>query len=209
VSEAQPRWARIVSVLFHPLFMPFASMALAFWLDEGIGYFTPKELVIYNFIMVFCMTVLFPLISILILLRGKVISSIKIPLREERILPYFMSLFYYGLTYFLLQKFPYDLPILSMMLGALISLGLCLLITTKWKISAHMIGLAGLVATLAGLMALGGTIPIVALILSVIVLGVVASARLALHSHTQMQVYAGIVVGFVPVFICVLWGLRI
>ena len=184
-------------------------MALAFWLDEGIGYFTPKELVIYNFIMVFCMTVLFPLISILILLRGKVISSIKIPLREERILPYSMSLFYYGLTYFLLQKFPYDLPILSMMLGAIISLALCLLITTKWKISAHMIGLAGLVATLAGLMALGGTIPIVALILSVIVLGVVASARLALHSHTQMQVYAGIVVGFVPVFICVLWGLRI
>ena len=184
-------------------------MALAFWLDEDIGYFTPKELVIYNFIMVFCMTVLFPLISTLILLRGKVISSILVPRREERILPYAMSLFYFGLTYFLLQKFPYDLPIISMMLGATIALALCLLITTKWKISAHMVGMAGLVATLASLMALGGTIPLVALVLSVIVLGTVASARLALHSHTQMQVYAGILVGFTPVFICVLWGVRI
>jgi len=189
--------------------MPFASFTLAFWLDESIGYFTPKELVLYNFIMVFCMTVLFPLISVIILLRGKVISSIEISQREERLLPYSMSLFYYGLTYFLLQKFPYDLPILSMMLGAIISLAICLIITTKWKISAHMVGLAGVVATLAGLMALGGTIPLMALILSVIALGLVASARLALNSHTQLQVYVGIVVGFVPVFVCVLYVVRI
>jgi len=189
--------------------MPFASFATAFWLAESIGYFTPKELMLYNFVMVFCMTVVFPFISVLILLRGKVISSIEMTKREERVLPFTMSLFYYGLTYFLLQKFPYDPPILSMMLGAMVSLAICLLITTKWKISAHMVGLAGLVATLSALMVLDGTIPLVALVLAILFLGVVASARLALNSHTQLQVYTGILVGFVPVFVCVLWGVRV
>ena len=118
-------------------------------------------------------------------------------------------IFYFGLTYFLLQKFPYDLSILSMLLGAIISLVLCTLITMKWKISAHTIGTAGVVATLAGLTTAGGSIPLAAVIISILSLGLVASARLALNSHSPMQVYSGIVIGFVPVFVCVVYGLRI
>ena len=200
--------AKFVSVLFHPTFMPFVGFVLAYWLDDGIGYFTPKELLYFNYGMVASMTVIFPLISTLIMVRGKLISSLEMPLREERIVPYFMTLFYYGLTYFLLQKFPYDPPVLSMLLGAMISLSISTLITFRWKISAHAVGAAGVVATLAGLMFLNASIPIAALVVSVLLLGAVCSARLALKSHVPAQVYAGVVVGFVPVFVAVVLGWR-
>lgn len=201
--------AKAISVLFHPLFMPFYSFVLAYWLDESVGYFTPKELMNFNYAMVACMTIVFPLISSLILLRGKLISSLEMPLREERTLPYFMTLFYYGLTYFLLQKFPYDPPVLSMLFGAILALLLSAIITTKWKISAHAVGAAGVVATLAGLMFLNASIPIAALVVSVLLLGAVCSARLVLKSHSPAQVYAGAIVGFVPVFLCVVLGWRV
>lgn len=201
--------AKTISVLLHPLFMPFFSFVLAYWLDDSIGYFTPKELMYFNYAMVACMTIIFPLISTLILLRGKLINSLEMPDRKERSLPYAMTLFYYGRTYYLLQKFPYDPPVLSMLFGAMLALAFSLLINRRWKISAHAVGAAGVVATLAGLMVLNASIPLAALVLSVLLLGAVCSARLVLKSHTPAQVYAGVVVGFVPVFLCVVLGWRV
>jgi hypothetical protein len=70
------------------------------------------------------------------------------------------------------------------------------LINTRYKISAHMVGLGGL---------LGGLISVSALIrfdmtpfyiLIILIAGITATARLILGEHRHSQIYAGFALGF-------------
>lgn len=192
--------ARLLSYLLHPLLMPTLALWLALRLDARIGYLIRSEDQWKVLVMVALMTIAFPLASALLLKRAGLISSLEMPRRQERIAPYAMALLYYGMTAYLLLRTPLHPMAFALLAGATLALLLTTLITLRWKISAHMVGVGGLVGALSALDAAHGIGAFVPICIALIVAGALGTARLLSSDHTPGQVYAGTFVGFASVF---------
>ena len=197
--------ARALSYALHPLLMPVLTLWLALELDPHLGYFLDPQQRWTLLAMVALMTIAFPVASSLLLLRAGAIRSLEMHERRERILPFTITLLYYGMTWYLLARtgMP-NLPVL--VIGATVALAAATLITLRWKISAHMIGIGGCLGALAALQAIHHLDLFLPLAILVTLCGVVGTARMLTSDHTQAQVYMGALVGFGCVFATVvLW----
>lgn len=197
------RAARWTGILLHPLFMPFYTLATVLRIDFRLSFFLQPPMLSITHWMVFVMTVVFPLASLLMLKRGGLVSGIDLPTARERIGPYTMTLFYYALTYWLLRRTMHHEATYAMFFGAILALLATTLITRRWKISAHMVGIGGLLGALGGLLLLHGSVGPFLLSAVIIAAGLLGTARLLDGDHTPAQIYAGATLGFACVFLCV------
>ncbi len=201
--------ARWISVLLHPIFMPLITIALAMQVDPHVAYFLPLHLRGVTLMMLGVMTVAFPFTSILLLLRARMITSIHMPTREERVVPYGMMVIYLGMTYYLLRHSPLDMIVRSIMLGMIVALFLTTLITVWWKISIHMVGIGGLLGVTAALAAIH-SLPLLPVLAGIILLsGVLGTARMLDGGHTIGQVVGGFALGLCTTYICVVLGVAV
>jgi len=82
-----------------------------------------------------------------------------------------------------------------LLLGATFALVLTMLINLKWKISAHMVGIGGVIGAIIGLsMRLFVDYRLIIMIL-IIVAGLIGSSRMLLNAHSPAQIYFGFGVG--------------
>ena len=86
--------------------------------------------------------------------------------------------------------------ILAIVAIGVIQVAITLLITLFWKISAHMIGIAGFGGAILAMSQLLQPVPTWVIIALFVLAGVVGSARIKQDSHTLTQVIAGWVLGF-------------
>ena len=196
--------ARWLSVLLHPLFMPVLTLWLAFRSDAHLAFFMPDEARWIVLGMVALMTVAFPLTSALLLLRAGVISSLEMPKRMERIAPYVMTMIYYGMTWYLLRRSSLHPAVQGLFVGAFIALAMTTLVTLRWKISAHMVGIGGAIGAITGLSALHDLELLLPISILILLAGALASARLLASDHTPAQLYAGVALGGASTYVCVL-----
>lgn len=200
------RISKLVSLLFIPLVMPLLALYLAMRFDPYMALFLSPEKAKLTLIVVGMATFLFPLINLVILRKFGVITSYWLKDRKERIAPTISTILYFGLGYFLIQKGYLPTALYSLYLGALFSAVLAMLITLKWKISLHAIGISGVVGGMYGLFKLHEFVNWPVLIALIIIAGWVMTARIALKAHTPAQVYAGAALGFTVTFLCVVMG---
>lgn len=151
------------------------------------------------------LTLAAPVVSILILYFSKIISSLQLENKEERKLPYGLTIFYVMLTYFILYRAPENSLspfVYSAIFGTLMSLIVLYLSSPFIKISAHMTawgGLAGfLTAYLMDVDVSYGTLILVAVI---ILSGIVGASRVILKAHTNREIYMGFSLAFVIHFL--------
>ena len=86
--------------------------------------------------------------------------------------------------------------LLAMLIGACVALVIALCINFAWKISAHAIGIGGLLGGVMGVARIHMINPYWAFIVVLIVAGLLGTSRIFLKRHTPMQVYAGFCLGF-------------
>jgi len=196
--------AHALSILLHPLLMPVLTLGLAFTLDPHLSYFIEPSSQLVILAMVGMMTVVFPLLSIALLWRSGLVSGVTLPLREERTAPYVMTLFYHGMAYYLLRRSELDPATFSLVIGGMVALLATLLINLRWKISAHMVGIGGLLGALSSLLVQHGTIAPLELAPFILVAGALGTARLLVSDHSPAQIYAGGAVGFLSTFVCIM-----
>ncbi len=194
--------AQFLSILLHPLFMPVYTLALALWLDPHLGYFLDLRTRLVVLGMVALMTVAFPLFSALLLIRSGLLSGLQMPTRKERIAPYCMNLIYYVMAWFLLARTPLHPMVPAFMAGATVALLLTTLITLRWKISAHLVGIGGACGALLALGSVHQVPVVVPFAIAIGVAGLLGTARLLSSDHTPSQVYTGFLVGLVCTFTC-------
>jgi len=201
--------ARLFSILLHPAWMPTIILVLAYSVDPYLSFrFTSVQLLIL-YGMVLCMTGLLPVMSTTVMARGGLVGSIALPARQDRIVPYFMTLLYYAGAYYLLSRTTEHPVTLSLFFGGILALLLTLLITLKWKISAHMVGIGGLVGALLGLVYVHDVYMPLLLAISFIAAGVLGTARLLDSDHTPAQIYAGVLLGVCCAFGCIRYGILV
>lgn len=190
-------FANALSYIFHPLLMAtYGCLIVFFGLTNSIYFvFTPLRLKLVLTLTVFAFTFLLPVLNLLILHKLNYVSSLKIENRKERTFPLIMTaLCYFGLFYMI-----YDFNIWPAIKLFVFGAGFCILcaaiINLWWQISAHMIGIGGLVGVLIAISYFMQMPIFLAISICFIIAGCVGFARLQLKAHTPLQVYAGFVFG--------------
>ncbi|MCB9360669.1 MAG: hypothetical protein H6587_03450 [Flavobacteriales bacterium] len=187
--------AKIISYCFQPLIMPTFGLLIFFNSSSYINYAIPKELKDAAIILVAMSTLVVPVIITLLLLNRGYISSLEMPSRKERILPYGFTIAFYIFTICMLKQASIPPLVVDFMVGALSSVIFAFFINLTWKISAHMTGIGGLLGALVSTTILLEVDLISYIILAIFVSGLVASSRLILKAHTPLQLLAGFFLG--------------
>jgi membrane-associated phospholipid phosphatase len=186
--------AHVISTIFQPLLMPTYGVMLIF----VYTYF--GAIYMHQFWQIIMPVVLFsfviPAILIVMLHRVGVISDLSLKIRRERFYPYIITLFSYSamiIFYYRMQMPKWFLMIMAASVAIMI---IAIIITLKWKISAHMFGVGGLIG---GAMAVSyyveQTNPYYMFMGLFLIAGLVGTSRLLLRRHTLYQVIAGFMLG--------------
>lgn len=195
--------ASVVSYIFHPLSMPIIGILLIFYSDlvPGFSYWNYGNTLTmgWKYILIcYLFTNIIPGVSALILKKIGKISSLQMPEKEERLLPFTITgISYVSFFYFTKEMVGFEPPLILnlFLLGAIIAIVIGVVITFTWKISVHMIGVGGLVGIFFLMNVWIAPAPIY-LVVSILLAGIVGSSRIALKAHTISQVFAGFLLGF-------------
>jgi len=187
--------AKIISVVFHPLFMPIYGILIIFSAPTLFGYlpFSIKRLLI---LIVLINNVLLPLSLLPYLRYRNHISSWSFDDRRERMLPLFIATILYAATSYIIIRYPVPVFIKTLILGVfIISLSLTA-INMWWKISIHSAA-AGAIAALVLVLSFKMNSQLLwPLSLVIISAGLVLSSRLKLNSHNPSEVWSGFFLGY-------------
>lgn len=189
--------ALILSVFLHPLLMATYGCLLLFFGINGTIYdiMTPNENKWRITFLIFAFSFVFPVINIYILYKFKRIPSITLSNQSDRTYPYILTaLFYFGLFYLLADTNIWAV-VKMFVLGGGLAILLTAIINLRYKISAHMVGLGGLLGALISISAMLQFNITPYYIAVVVAAGVVASARLVLQEHKPSQLYSGFLLG--------------
>ena len=189
--------SKILSYITHPILITTYMLAFTLYQQDSYLYYTITESGRFFFLlMTVVLTVVAPLISVGYMVYAKQVSSFYLDQRKERIVPLFISVAYtYGL-YYLFSNFSLPPVIMAVVGVGIIGGALTLIITLFWKISAHMMGIAGFGGVVLALSQLLQPVSTRTIIGLFVLAGLVGSARIKQDSHTLSQVLAGWGLGF-------------
>lgn len=188
--------AKAISYIFHPLFMPtYFLLILWYYFPYEFSGINSWQMNLKIFGM-FWMTAFFPAFAVFLLWRLKMIDSIFLRTQKERIIPYFVTMFFYWWMYYLSRNFT-DQPLVLkfFFFGIFICVSIAVILNNYFKISMHAMGVGGLATALiltAFYYQINLGLPIALLVL---LAGAVVTARLVLGEHQEREVYAGLLLG--------------
>ena len=183
--------------------MPIIVLHLTFEHIPAIT-FSIKEQLPSVYLIIGLFTIIFPIISTLFFIVKGTVSSLEMNDKKERSKPLFVGLVFMIFGFYLLNNvFIYSPQIKSIYLGALLIVILSIIISKKWKISLHLLGIGGAIGVFLYLQQIyGGMLQIV--LLFIILSGVLAYARLKEGAHNPMQVYIGFLLGVITEYLILL-----
>jgi|TARA_B110000467_G_C18241497_1_gene434815 hypothetical protein len=191
------RLAQIISVVGHPLFMPLYAVGLIFRFNPHISLQVPNVLQQLVFGVLIIFTLVLPSITGFVLKKLGVIRSVYMKTAEERKWPFLFTLLWYYLGFELLTEMALPLSLYLLMIGAISVILVAHLITLRWKISVHMIGIGGVIGAMVGISYRFQYDHFYLIIVLVFVAGLIGFSRLKTQSHNYRQVYAGFFLGFI------------
>lgn len=183
----------------HPLLMAtYLCLLFFFGIHNTVyDYLTPFETKWRISLIVFFFSFVFPVLNIYILVKLKRIPDLTLSNQDDRTFPYFITaLFYFGLFYLLMDINIWN-SVKLFIIGGTVSILLSTLINLKYKISAHMVGLGGLLGVLISVSYLIHFDMTPYYIITIVVAGIVAFARLFLNEHKPAQIYLGFFLGLI------------
>ncbi|SHG26594.1 hypothetical protein SAMN05444008_12350 [Cnuella takakiae] len=184
-------FARMVSVLLHPLFIPVYVGWFLIYIYHLFPASDPgqKGLLLLRFGVMY---ILFPLVTILLLKGLGFIESIFLRTQKERIIPYVASgMFYFWMWYVLRNQAGTPKALELFALGIFLASSLGLMLNSYFKISMHALA-AGVALAFMSVLAFRSNASF-GFYLSVALLGagLVGTARLITGEHRPFEVYAG------------------
>ena len=186
--------AKIVSVIFHPLFMPVFGVVIIFSSPTLFGYlpFTVKKLL---FFIIIINNVLLPLSLLPFFKYRNIISSWSVEKRRERVIPLLLTTLLYAATSYIVFRFPIPVFLKSFIFATFFLSLIVTIINLWWKISLHSVGVGALTA-LVLILSLKMYSPLLWYLISIIITGgLVLSSRLKLNFHNPQQVWIGFLTG--------------
>lgn len=192
--------ANVISYVSHPLFLPIlVTVLLVNAMPEYFVQFKQRS-IRYPFdllyIRVMFTTLFLPLFVVALCKALGFVSSFQLRSQKDRIIPYIACTTFYFWAYFAFKREGAAPPFFNaFFLGVFIAIVIGMVANTYVKISMHTIGWGGVVGFLLMLM-VGMNMNIsLALIVTFLISGIVATARLILGAHTPSEIYTGFILG--------------
>ncbi len=177
--------------------MPFIAMVLVMNLNTYIAYSVSPQLQRIILALVFVTTGILPMLTALILLQKGMIRSFEMKTINERRLPFIFTTVFYLICYYLMLRLPVPRMLSLMVLGAALTIFIAWLMSFRWKVSIHMIGIGGLTGMLFAISQVLNVSLLSMLLVTIVVSGLLGSARLKLDAHTPAQIYSGFGIGLI------------
>jgi hypothetical protein len=188
--------AKIISYVFHPLFIPtYVFVFLVYQVPYEFAGITPYQLQLRVF-SIFWLTAFFPAFAVFLLWRLKFSESIFLRTQKERIVPYIITMFFYWWMYYLSRNFTDQPAVLKFFyMGIFVSTVFGLMLNNYFKISLHAMALGGALAAII-LFAMYYRLPLgISMSITAMITGVVCTSRFLVSDHTNKEVYTGLFVG--------------
>lgn len=194
-TSIQLSLAKAFSVIFHPLLIPAYTVLLWFNMDIYISLLIPYQFKVFIFGIVIITTILFPGLFIMMMVRRKIIGSLQMETKEERIYPMAITAIFFFLCYYMLKQLQISSFFSLFFIGTSFLVIISLMITFFYKISIHMVGLGGMMGAFTGMSLLMGINAVNLIIIILFIAGITATSRLILKAHEPLQVYSGFILG--------------
>lgn len=189
--------AHIISIVFHPLFIPSYVTVFLVYIHPYAFAGMDAKMKFFRFLMVAFSTAFLPAFSIFLMYLLKLIKSIQLRTQKERIIPYAAAMVFYFWIWYVSKNLT-DNPeyFTQFLLGTFLAVCAAWLYNIYIKISMHSIAMGGLMAFFL-LQVLFRQEDSTGLYFSITVLmaGLVCTARLIVSDHTQREIYGGVLVG--------------
>jgi len=187
--------SKLISFLLHPVLVPTYVFVVLLGINGFYAFILHWQLKLLLIGTVAAITLILPLFVIFILYRLKVISSLYLLNREERLFPLILFAIFYYLTFYLLKNLYLPQFFQVFLLGATVLAIISLVINLFYRISLHLIAWGGVAGICLGIFFLSGSSSVILLILSILLSGITGTARLKLNAHRPWEIYSGWLVG--------------
>ncbi|MBR9920140.1 MAG: hypothetical protein GYB31_04815 [Bacteroidetes bacterium] len=209
--------AQGLSILFHPLLMLTYMLLLLLLANPYLFGVNSIDKQVPLILLVFLSTFMIPAFAVVMMKFLGLVNSIHLHEKQERIGPYIVTAIFY--LWILINFWNDDrIPIAytSCVLGATIALFIAFFVNNFSKISAHAVGLGGLLAMIVITMTLFSynvfTVPFgtnamleirmsTIFLVAILITGMVSTSRLFLDAHDLQDIYGGLIVGFMSQFV--------
>ena len=189
-------------MLYAPFYLPVVAFIVLFMFSYlnmlPLATKAVLTLVVYFF------TLLLPHIAIYAYRKINGWTRHQMSRRERRFVPYIMSIVSYAALLYLLYSIHMPRFTLGVIGGALTIQIVCAIVNSRIKISTHAAASGGVIGALMAFSFIFAFNPTWWLCLTVLLCGMVCTARLILRQHTYAEIGWGVAVGLVSGFISVL-----
>jgi hypothetical protein len=197
-------FAHFFSILFHPLLIGAYVFAFLIYLHpaafEGFDTRT-KNLRMLSMIL---FTVFFPAFSLFIAWRLKLVKSLALNNRSDRLVGFIVSMFFYFWASYVFRNLPDTPPVAAhFVLGIFLAVCGAWMCTIFYKVSLHAVAMGGLITFF---ILFGIQDPFVSglyLTVPILIGGMVCSSRFILGSHNRFEVVTGFFMGVLAQ--CLAW----
>lgn len=187
--------ARIITYLFHPMFMPVVMAIVISYLNksEFVGITDAQRgSILLNIIL---NTIFFPLITTLLLKALGFIESIQLRTSKERIIPLIATMIFYFWNYWSLKHLNTPLSLRVLMLGAYWGVILVFMANIFIKVSMHTAAAGGAIGIVIVSMMIGNYNLLIPLLFTMLIAGIIGTARMVLQAHKPGEVWLGYLIG--------------
>lgn len=196
----EERIARIISFIFHPLLIPTYIITLLINQNAFFALIIPFDAKWKIIALVFIISAVSPVIVLFGMYRFRLVQSLQMDRKDERLYPYIATSIFFFLAYYLVWQINISPVYYYCLLGASLLAVITLSINTIWKISAHTVSIGAVLGALVGLQVVLHIDFLWYIVLTIVIGGLVGFARLRAGTHSQAQIYTGYLAGFIVMF---------
>jgi hypothetical protein len=192
--------AKFFSYLFHPVFMPLLGILIIF--NSGIyAVDIPWDIEKYTYLLVGLFSLLFPISILPLLIYWKIIQTIELTERKERVLPIGITTISLIILHVFISRIIPIRVITAFTFSIAATSILLLFLNMFFKVSMHMLGIGGITGLIIALSITFGINPFFWLAEIIFLTGILASSRLFLKAHSYLEIFTGYGAGLTVMFL--------
>jgi len=188
--------SQLVSYVFHPLFLTAYVTAFLLYIHPyAFAGMAPKQKV-YTLISVFFSTGFLPAFAVLLMRALGFVQSFQLRTQKERIIPYVAAITFYFWIWYVFHNLQ-DIPqyYVKFLLGTFLGVCAAWMFNIRYKISMHATGVGGVMMFFLLLVLQQKEETALYLAASILIAGLVCTARFIVSDHSPRDVYSGLIVG--------------
>ncbi len=190
-------FANVISYAFHPVFMPtLVALMLSVLAPVSFAGFT-GDVIGRQTLIIFMLTAFFPLLFVGLTKALGFIQSIQMHDSKDRIIPLMGTMIFYFWAYHVFSNIESPFILRVLLLGTFWGVIVLFMVNIFFKVSMHTMAAGGVLGLVIVLMVTSPVSMIVPLFFTIIIAGVIGTARMLLGAHHQSEIWVGYLLGII------------